>query len=364
MTKRVQVQRILTTNQIPAPGSRDPGELWVNFADFQIGFINELKTAQKLLPVRFWSIDGEYFFNDVVIHNGGIYTAKGQIMPGAFDPSQWVQIGVGGSGGGAGGPFLPLLGGIMQGALGLFEDPIGPMEAATKRYVDNLVASGGGGGGGGGPYLLLSGGTMSGDITLPRDPISPLMAATKQYVDAHAGGGGGGAGYLPLAGGTMTGPIVLAADPASNLQAATKQYVDAHAGSVGGPTPAGVVVDYAGISAPTGWVMCDGSAYLQTDPLYVNLYAAIGTRYGTAPGGYFKVPPANGRVTVGVGSAFGLGNTGGAQTVTLSVAQLAQHKHVAGGHLHTSQPRSAPPRAHPGTPAPSASAPAQIRPSS
>ena len=37
-------------------------------------------------------------------------------------------------------------------------------------------------------YVPLAGGAMTGTLYLPYDPIVPLGAATKQYVDAHAGG--------------------------------------------------------------------------------------------------------------------------------------------------------------------------------
>ena len=245
MTNRVQTFRIATTNQIPAPGQYDPGQLWVNYADLQLGVIDNVKSPQKLLAVRFFRTTATYVLNDVVVHNGGVWTCKGVVAPGPFDPSMWTQLGVGASGGGA---YLPLAGGTMVGPLYLYENPLSPSEAATKQYVDNAVATGGGGGGPGGPYLPLAGGTMLGDVTLFRDPTTPFMAATKGYVDAHSGGGGGGAGYLPLAGGTMTGPIVLAADPAAPLQAATKQYVDTHSVAAAGNCPTGAVMDFA---APT-----------------------------------------------------------------------------------------------------------------
>jgi hypothetical protein len=38
-----------------------------------------------------------------------------------------------------GAPFLPIAGGIMNGAITLQTDPINPMEVATKRYIDNLA---------------------------------------------------------------------------------------------------------------------------------------------------------------------------------------------------------------------------------
>jgi hypothetical protein len=52
-------------------------------------------------------------------------------------------------------------------------------------------------------YLQLTGGTMGGPLLLASDPIVPLEAATRNYVDSRVGN------YLPLLGGTMTGPLVL-----------------------------------------------------------------------------------------------------------------------------------------------------------
>ena len=333
---RIQNFRADLTQTSPGPNSLQPGALWVNFADHQVGFIDALKTAQKLVAVRFFATSANYNLNEIVVHNGAIWVALGPIPAGAFNSAQWSQIApfTGGTDGG-GGAFLPLAGGQMLGSLFLAHDPTYDTEAATKHYVDTM---GGGGGGGGGPYLLLSGGTMTGDLILFRDPSTPFGAATKAYVDAHAGSGGGGA-YLPLAGGTMTGPIVLAADPTTPSQAANKHYVDtalASGGGIAGNCPTGFIGDFPSVTPPAGWVKCDGSAYLSTDPLYVALFGVIGTAFGSAPGGYFKVPDLRNRMTVGAGQTYTLGNIGGAATVILSVAQMATHKHTdTTGHTHT-----------------------------
>lgn len=69
--------------------------------------------------------------------------------------------------------------------------------------------------------------TFGAQITLPSNPVAPLQAATKQYVDNNfVSGGAGDLRYLQIAGGTMTGQLTLAGNPSLALQAAPKQYVD------------------------------------------------------------------------------------------------------------------------------------------
>lgn len=107
--------------------------------------------------------------------------------------------------------------------------------------------------------------------------------------------------------------------------------------------PAGVVVDYAGSSAPAGWVMCNGQAISRT--AYPSLYAAIGTTYGVGDGSTtFNVPDARGRQTIGAGTGSGLtartlAATGGGETHVLTTAQMPQHSHgvTDPGHTHTVQ---------------------------
>jgi hypothetical protein len=104
------------------------------------------------------------------------------------------------------GTVLPKSGGTLTGALVLASDPSSASQAATKNYVDTQVAT----------VLPKSGGSLSGALTLAADPTAALQAATKEYVDAR----------VLRTGDTLTGPLVLAADPTSALQAATKEYVD------------------------------------------------------------------------------------------------------------------------------------------
>lgn len=71
------------------------------------------------------------------------------------------------------------------------------------------------------------------------------------------------------------------------IQMAIKKYMDENGGgntnntSSGGP-PIGSVTAYAGRFAPSGWLLCDGSSVSRTD--YAELYAVIGTTYGSGDG--------------------------------------------------------------------------------
>jgi microcystin-dependent protein len=106
--------------------------------------------------------------------------------------------------------------------------------------------------------------------------------------------------------------------------------------------PSGVIWPYGGSSAPSGFLLCDGSAVSRTT--YADLYSAIGTAYGTGDGSTtFNVPDLTGRVPAGkeatatrltsaVGGVDGgtLGASGGTQSVTLTQAQIPAHTHSAG----------------------------------
>lgn len=67
-----------------------------------------------------------------------------------------------------------------------------------------------------------------------------------------------------------------------------------------GGTPAGTVIQFAGVSAPNGYLACDGASLLRAD--YVDLFAAIGTTHGAADGTHFNVPDMRGLFVRGAGS--------------------------------------------------------------
>jgi microcystin-dependent protein len=99
-------------------------------------------------------------------------------------------------------------------------------------------------------------------------------------------------------------------------------------------------MDFAGSSAPTDWLLCDGAAVSRA--VYAGLFAVIGTTYGAGDGSTtFNVPNAKGRVTVGRDAGQSefdtLAETGGAKTHTLTTSEMPSHSHgvTDPGHTHS-----------------------------
>jgi microcystin-dependent protein len=82
--------------------------------------------------------------------------------------------------------------------------------------------------------------------------------------------------------------------------------------------------------APSDWLVCDGSA--QSINNYPILYQLIGTTYGGDGQSTFNLPDLRGRVPVHFGQGNGLSNyqlgqTGGAEQVTLTTQTMPSHNH-------------------------------------
>lgn len=73
--------------------------------------------------------------------------------------------------------------------------------------------------------------------------------------------------------------------------------------------PIGGLMPFAGSSAPSGWLFCDGSAVSRTT--YSDLFTVIGTTYGSGDGSTtFNVPDLRGRIPMGAGTGTGGGDSG------------------------------------------------------
>jgi microcystin-dependent protein len=156
------------------------------------------------------------------------------------------------------------------------------------------------------PYSFVAG------TTIVPSEMNSNFGAVKTFVEALAAGTNIDAGAITTA----------------KLATATVQLL----------TPTGVINAYGGSTAPTGWLICDGSAVSRAT--YADLFTLLGTTYGSGDGTTtFNVPNLKGRVIVGRDSTQTefdvLGETGGAKTHTLTTGELPSHTHAI-DHDHAS----------------------------
>lgn len=98
-----------------------------------------------------------------------------------------------------------------------------------------------------------------------------------------------------------------------------------------GSTPPGVIFPYAATAAPSGYLLCDGSAVSRAT--YAALFAVISTTYGSGDGSTtFNVPDARGRMIAGYAASGGhadvstIGNSEG----SAASARRPKHPHTNG----------------------------------
>lgn len=102
----------------------------------------------------------------------------------------------------------------------------------------------------------------------------------------------------------------------------------------------GVIKIFAGNFAPRNYMFCEGQ--LLPISQYAALYSILGTNFGGDGRTTFKLPDLRGRVPLGptttpvTGSVYRLGEIGGTETVTLTMAEMPAHTHSA-----TTEPLSA-----------------------
>lgn len=104
--------------------------------------------------------------------------------------------------------------------------------------------------------------------------------------------------------------------------------------------PVGSLFQYAGSTAPAGWLLCQGQ--LLTISSYPSLFNVIGNVYGGNGVTQFALPDLRGRVAIGSGGSYSIGSSGGSETCTLTVNEMPAHTHTGtidgvSNHTHTYQ---------------------------
>jgi hypothetical protein len=206
MTGRVQSLRSSTAGSRPT--GRQPGELYANFADAQLGVVNAANTAQDLIGVRFFSNATSYAIGDHVIQGGRIQRAIAVISPGPFTANQWSQVATMAD---VTGTYVPVSGGTMTGALILNANPVSALGAAPKQYVDSAVAT----------YLPLAGGALSGNLSGPSGIFSGNLNAGALGITGNANIGGslgvpGGQIVIPPGPAGGVNPVIFMTDGSTN----------------------------------------------------------------------------------------------------------------------------------------------------
>ena len=220
------------------------------------------------------------------------------------------------------------------------------------------------------PYALhaRTAETISGTV-VEEDPVfsvSPAAGIAGTDIDnwneAHNWGDHLAAEYL-----TEEVDPVFAASAASNISQVdieswdAKSEFDGEFSSLTGiPNsvimPAGVINIFAGITAPEGYLICDGREVSRTE--YADLFVVIGTTYGEGDGSTtFNLPDLQSRIPVGISAEpefDELGKTGGAKNHVLTVNEMPAHSHTgftgaAGAHNHGGRTYLAGQHRHSGT---------------
>ena len=83
---------------------------------------------------------------------------------------------------------------------------------------------------------------------------------------------------------------------------------------------------FGGNFAPSGWMFCQGQLLPISE--YETLFNLIGTTYGGDGQETFALPDLRGRIPIHQGGGFTLSQTGGVETVTLTINQIPAHNHA------------------------------------
>ena len=132
----------------------------------------------------------------------------------------------------------------------------------------------------------------------------------------------------------------------SNYEATRYDFDGANLTGIEG-IPTATIVPWSSSSVPSGFLECNGAAVSRST--YSALFAIISTTYGAGDGAStFNLPDMQDNVAMGKSGTKALASTGGANTVaasgtvggttanhTLTVAELASHRHTGGAAINS-----------------------------
>ena len=197
-----------------------------------------------------------------------------------------------------------------------------------------------------GSYSLPPGTIVSSGDTIEPSQHNPAMQDIAQALGNSLDRNGSGG---------MRAPLNMGGYSVQNAGNGSAPSDLATVAQIGLSIPVGAVLDFAGAVAPDTFLFAYGQAISRVD--YAELFTAIGTAYGAGNGSTtFNLPDLRGRVVAGKDDMGGtsanrltgqtggvdgdvIGASGGAETHTLSTAQMPSHNHdgatsSAGGHSH------------------------------
>jgi microcystin-dependent protein len=202
--------------------------------------------------------------------------------------------------------------------------------------------------------------TLSGDVT-----GSGTTAITTTLATVGVAKGGTGlttltANNVILGNGTST-PSFVAPGTSGNLLTSNGTTWQSTTPAASSSMPTGALMPYAGATAPTGYLLCDGSSV--SSSTYLALHAVLSNTYGgsayTGAGAlFFNLPDLRGRLPMGAGTGPGQNASGtgapsgtaqtartrgqwlGEETHLLTTAEMPSHSHNgvtgdAGSHFHS-----------------------------
>ena len=158
-----------------------------------------------------------------------------------------------------------------------------------------------------------------------------LTAAGVADVGAMSVGGNLSVTGTTALGGTATATTVTPSTD-SSTKIATTAFV---ASAITSAVITGTISMWPVSSAPTGYLVCNGSAVSRTT--YSALFGVIGTTFGSGDGSTtFNLPNYADRMPIGVGTiSSGSGVTGGSSTTTIALNNLPPHDHSITDPTHT-----------------------------